>query len=55
MQDLFHAAIEALSAVVYRNKETSRLAVNVLNFVEVLSQVLSSGHSPEVKLSAAQW
>ena len=39
----------------YRNKETSRLAVNVLNFVEVLSEVLSSGHGPEVKLSAAEW
>ena len=54
-KDVFQTAIEALSAVVLRNRETSQLAVNVLNFLSVLSEVLSSGHSPQVKLGAAEW
>lgn len=53
-KDVFQTAIEALSAVVLRNRETSQLAVNVLNFLSVLSEVLSSGHSPQVKLGAAE-
>ena len=54
-QDVFQTAIEALSAVVLRNQDTSQLAVNVLDFVSILSEVLSSGHSPQVKLGAAEW